>query len=67
MQHIPQANLKDFLSNDPKLKNKFVQHIGASFQEIGFIALKGHFLEEQLQEDLYQEIRAFFALPSQTK
>lgn len=67
MRHIPQANLKDFLSNDPKLKNKFVQHIGASFQEIGFIALKGHFLEEQLQEDLYQEIRAFFALPSQTK
>lgn len=67
MQHIPKANLKDFLSNDPKIKNKFVQHIGASFQEIGFITLKGHFLEEQLQEDLYREIRAFFALPQKAK
>jgi isopenicillin N synthase-like dioxygenase len=43
MQHIPQANLNDFLSEDPDRKAAFVQHVGASFKEIGFLALKGHF------------------------
>ena len=67
MQHIPQADLNDFLSNDPKRKAAFVEHIGASFQEIGFLALKGHFLERELQETLYHEIKGFFALPKSTK
>jgi isopenicillin N synthase-like dioxygenase len=67
MQHIPQANLNDFLSEDPDRKAAFVQHVGASFKEIGFLALKGHFLEEKLQEDLYREIKTFFALPTKTK
>ena len=67
MQHIPQADLTDFLSGNPARKNAFVQHIGSSFQEIGFLALKGHFLEERLQEDLYREIKEFFALPTATK
>ncbi len=67
MQHIPQADLTDFLSGNPARKNAFVQHIGSSFQEIGFLALKGHFLEEPLQKDLYREIKEFFALPTATK
>jgi isopenicillin N synthase-like dioxygenase len=67
MQHIPQADLTDFLSGNPAQKNAFVQHIGSSFQEIGFLALKGHFLEEPLQKDLYREIKEFFALPTATK
>ena len=67
MQHIPQADLNDFLSNDPKRKAAFVEHIGASFQEIGFLALKGHFLEKELQDTLYHEIKGFFALPKSTK
>ena len=67
MQHIPQADLTDFLSGNPARKNAFVQHIGSSFQEIGFLALKGHFLEESLQEDLYREIKGFFAMPTLNK
>jgi isopenicillin N synthase-like dioxygenase len=67
MQHIPQADLTDFLSGNPAQKNAFVQHIGSSFQEIGFLALKGHFLEESLQEDLYREIKGFFAMPTLNK
>ena len=67
MQHIPQANLNDFLSEDPDRKAAFVQHVGASFKEIGFLALKGPLLEEKLQEDLYREIKTFFALPKKTK
>ncbi len=67
MKNIPKADLKEFLSEDSHRKSKFVQFIGNAFQEIGFIALKGHFLEEILQEKLYSEIHSFFMLPNEKK
>mgnify|MGYP000300369916 CR=1 FL=1 len=67
MQHIPQADLTDFLSGNPARKNAFVQHIGSSFQEIGFLALKGHFLDHALADKLYSQIKNFFDLPLETK
>ncbi|OCB78813.1 isopenicillin N synthase family dioxygenase [Flavobacterium crassostreae] len=67
MQHIPSVDLRDFLSEDPKRKQKFVTEIKNAFENIGFVALKGHFLEESLQKALYEQIRAFFALPIATK
>ncbi len=67
MKNIPKADLKEFLSEDPHRKSKFVQFIGNAFQEIGFIALKGHFLEDILQEKLYSEIHSFFMLPNEKK
>lgn len=67
MQNIPSVDLKDFLSNDPKRKQKFVNEIGNAFENIGFVALKGHFLGNKLVEELYDEIRNFFALPLDIK
>lgn len=64
---IPSVNLDDFLSGIPERKAKFVAEIGKAYEEIGFVALKGHFLEDDLVEDLYQQIRAFFALPLESK
>lgn len=59
MQQIPSVDLRDFLSDDPARKQKFVNEIGSAFEEIGFVALKGHFLNDQLVEELYGEIRNF--------
>jgi len=67
MKNIPQADLNEFISGNPKRKSDFVQFIGASFQEIGFLALRGHFIAEDLQADLYSEINAFFALSREKK
>jgi len=67
MQKIPTVDLRDFLSDDPIRKQKFVNEIGNAYQEIGFVALKGHFLEDQLVENLYQEVRNFFSLPLEVK
>ena len=67
MQNIPSVDLRDFLSDDPERKQKFVNEIGNAFENIGFVALKGHFLEDQLVNELYGEIRKFFALPLATK
>lgn len=67
MQKIPSVDLRDFLSDDPARKQKFVNEIGKAYEEIGFVALKGHFLDYKLVEDLYSEVRNFFNLPLETK
>lgn len=67
MQNIPSVDLRDFLSDDPVRKQKFVNEIGKAYEEIGFVALKGHFLDDKLVEDLYAEVRNFFTLPLETK
>lgn len=67
MQQIPSVDLRDFLSDDPARKQKFVNEIGKAYEEIGFVALKGHFLDDKLVEDLYTEVRNFFNLPLETK
>ena len=67
MNQIPSVNLKDFLSDDKKNKEKFVQSIGAAFQEIGFCAVRGHFLDKDLVSRLYAQIKLFFDLPEEIK
>ena len=67
MNKIPSVNLSDFLSTDANKKQEFVDKIGHAYENIGFVALKGHFLDDQLIEDLYTEIKNFFELPNATK
>lgn len=64
---IPSVDLQDFLSGNPIDKQKFVQDLGNAYTDIGFVALKGHFLENELTENLYREVIAFFSLPQATK
>jgi isopenicillin N synthase-like dioxygenase len=64
---IPSVNLADFLSSDINKKNDFVESIGRAFEEIGFVALDGHFLDSDFNEKLYKEIRSFFDLPQEIK
>ncbi|WP_298540351.1 2-oxoglutarate and iron-dependent oxygenase domain-containing protein [uncultured Aquimarina sp.] len=67
MNNIPSVDLSDFLSEDPSRKQKFVDEIGKAYEEIGFVALKNHFLSDNLVEELYKEVKAFFALPLEDK
>ena len=67
MNAIPSVNLQDFISGDPIRKQKFIDEIGKAYQEIGFVALKGHFLDDTLVDNLYDEIKNFFSLPVETK
>lgn len=67
MNNIPSVDLADFLSDDPKTKQKFVTEIGRAYEEIGFVSLKNHFLNDDLVDELYKEIKTFFALPLEVK
>ena len=67
MDRIPSVDLKDFISNDPDRKQKFIAEIGKAYEEIGFVALKGHFLDDELVDRLYSEVKKFFSLPVDVK
>jgi len=67
MNAIPSVDLRDYLSKDLVKKERFVKDLGSAFEEIGFVALSGHFLSENLTESLYSEIKKFFALPQEVK
>lgn len=67
MNTIPSVNLTDFISGDPQKKQQFVDAIGKAYQEIGFVALKGHFLDDTLVKNLYREVKNFFDLPVAVK
>ncbi|MFY0604202.1 MAG: isopenicillin N synthase family oxygenase [Flavobacteriaceae bacterium] len=67
MNKIPSVNLSDFLSDDKQRKQKFVNEIGHAYENIGFVALKGHFLDDELVTKLYEEIRKFFELSTEVK
>lgn len=64
---IPTIDLADFLSDNPRKRQKFVDKIGKAYEEIGFVSLKNHFLSDDLVNELYKEVKAFFALPLEIK
>ena len=67
MKNIPSVDLSAFLSADSLRKEKFIKEIGEAYEEIGFVALKGHFLSDELTENLYKEVKNFFDLPQEVK
>ena len=67
MPNIPSVNLSDFISDDLSLKQDFVNKLGKAYQEIGFVALKGHFLKDSDIKNIYKYIKKFFDLPKNIK
>lgn len=67
MNIIPSVDLRDFILGDAYKKQQFVDAIGEAYEAIGFVALKGHFLSDDLTDNLYNEVKKFFSLPTSTK
>jgi isopenicillin N synthase-like dioxygenase len=64
---VPSLDLSDFTSGDAKRKQKFVDELGAAYNTIGFVAIRGHYLTNELSALLYATIKKFFALPDSVK
>lgn len=58
---IPSLDLADFYEGDPEKKRKFVADLGAAYNTIGFVAIRNHYLSDDLSEKLYIAIKKFFA------
>lgn len=64
---IPSLDLSDYCGRDQKKNDAFVADLGKAFHNIGFVAIRNHFLSAASQEKLYIAIRKFFALPDEVK
>jgi isopenicillin N synthase-like dioxygenase len=64
---IPSLDLADFYGQDYNKKVKFVESLGQAYNNIGFVAIRNHFLTASMQEKIYNSIISFFQLPDETK
>lgn len=64
---VPSLDLADFTSGHPEKKQKFVQALGTAYNNIGFVAIRNHYLTDELSAKLYDVIKKFFALPDAVK
>lgn len=64
---IPSLDLADFTGSDPEKKKKFVHDLGEAYNNIGFVAVRNHYLIDELSARLYEVIKKFFALPDAVK
>lgn len=64
---IPSLDLADFTGGDPERKRKFVSELGSAYHTIGFVAVRNHFMKEELSRKLYDVVKRFFALPEDVK
>ena len=66
-QSIPVVDLEDFHSEDPGRRNAFVQALGKSLEEYGFVAIENHGVDPAALEGGYSQSRALFALEDTLK
>lgn len=65
--NIPSLDLNLFLNGTSEQKDLFVQQLGSAYAEIGFAAVKNHFLDKKTSADLYRFTKEFFDLEEDIK
>jgi isopenicillin N synthase-like dioxygenase len=64
---IPVVDLAQFTSGTPEQKAAFVQQLGKAYEDVGFVAVRNHGIQDHIIEELYQYVTQFFALPVEKK
>ncbi|MDX1628465.1 MAG: 2-oxoglutarate and iron-dependent oxygenase domain-containing protein, partial [Fulvivirga sp.] len=64
---VPSLDLNDFTKGDKGKREAFVKKLGEAYNNIGFVAIKNHYLSDDLTDKLYAAIKKFFALPDNVK
>ncbi len=64
---IPVVDLSNFTSGDKNQREEFVQNIGQSFHEFGFVGVLNHGVPTELVDAFYNVSKKFFSLPVEIK
>ncbi len=67
LPEIPSLDLADFTSGDPQRKATFVQELGNAYNSIGFVAIRNHYLTDEVSGKLYHIFQRFFFQPEEVK
>lgn len=66
-QSIPVVDLNRFVDGDADDQKAFVQKLGESLVEFGFVAVENHRVDQDALRSTYAELKALFDLPRETK
>ncbi|GAB2991548.1 2-oxoglutarate and iron-dependent oxygenase domain-containing protein [Cyclobacterium sediminis] len=66
-EEVPCLDLADFTSGNKSKKAAFVSKLGEAYENIGFVSIKNHGLDQAMQDELYAAIQSFFSLPDDKK
>jgi isopenicillin N synthase-like dioxygenase len=65
--NIPRLDLNNYINGSAADRKQFSDDIGKAFNETGFVTITNHGLSKQLIDELYEQVKALFALPDATK
>jgi isopenicillin N synthase-like dioxygenase len=66
-EEVPILDIRRFDQQDPAARAEFVRELNTAYREFGFVGITRHEIPEQLIADAYRAVKAFFALPLETK
>ena len=64
---IPKVDLNHYINGSESEKQAFIQKIGTAYQNVGFAIVQNHDISNDLIDNFYAQIKAFFNLPEETK
>ena len=64
---IPSLDLSHFTQGTQAQRDQFVHDLGTAYREVGFVAIGGHGIPQEVIDELYSEAEAFFGLPAEIK
>lgn len=67
LTEIPSVDLSNFTTKEVSHRQKFTKELGEAFSTIGFVAVKNHYLTDELTAELYAVFEDFFGLPDAVK
>lgn len=65
--NIPIVDLDHFINGTPAQKVQFSTDLGKAFEEVGFVAVKNHGIDQSLIDTLYHNVQCFFEQPDSIK
>ena len=65
--NIPRLDLNDYIKGTAEQRKKFSDDIGQAFNDTGFVTIANHGMTQELIDELYTEVKAFFGLPEEIK
>src|ERR1700750_2432227 len=65
--NIPRLDLNTYTHGNATERKQFSADIGKAFNETGFVTITNHGLSKELIDELYNQLKALFALPEEVK
>ena len=64
---IPTLDLRRYTEGNDTDKRAFAEELGAAYRQVGFAAISGHRVKDELIEEMYSEVKSFFSMSKEDK